>query len=55
MVPVRMKYKRRLNLFNRYDVIIGKPIRPEELGIVQGTSDEYKAAGTRLMEHVYEL
>ncbi len=55
LVPVRMKYKRRLNLFNRYDVIIGKPIRPEELGIVQGTSDEYKAVGTKLMEHVYEL
>lgn len=55
LVPVRLKYKRKLNFLNSYQVIIGKPIAPDELGISGADSEQYKHAGERLMERVYEL
>ena len=52
LIPVRLIYKRKLNVFNCYHVIIGKPIHADELEV---DGKDYKKAGEWLMERVYEL
>lgn len=55
ILPIRLVYKRNVNIFNRYEIRIGKPVQPSELGIEKGSSEEYTAAGERIMEGVYGL
>ena len=55
IVPIHLVYKRNVNFFNRYEIRIGKPIIPEELGIEKGSSEEYTQAGEHIMETVYGL
>ena len=55
IVPIHLVYKRNVNFFNRYEIRIGKPISPEELGIEKGSSEEYTQAGEHIMETVYGL
>ena len=52
LLPVHLKYKRKIHFLNSYEVIIGKPIQYNELGAENG---EYKEIGKKLMEHIYEL
>lgn len=53
--PVRLKYKRRFCLFNSMEVVIGKPIPVSELGFEKPSSEDYQAAGQRLLDAVYEM
>ncbi len=52
LIPVRLKYKRKLHIFNSYEVIIDKPIKYDELGAENG---DYKNIGKEIMERIYEL
>lgn len=53
--PVHLTYRRRVHFFNHIEVTIGKPIQASELGIVSGTSEEFKEVSERLLEQVYSL
>lgn len=55
LVPVRMKYKRKVHFLNSYEVIIDKPVKWDALGIEKGSAEEYRLAGEKLMEKIYEL
>lgn len=55
ILPIHLVYKRNVNIFNSYEIRIGKPVLPEELGIVKGSSEEYTKAGEHIMETVYGL
>ena len=55
VLPVHVEYRRRFHFLNHIELTIGQPIPASELGIVNGTSEEYKAAGERLIEAVYSL
>ncbi|PWM43218.1 MAG: 1-acyl-sn-glycerol-3-phosphate acyltransferase [Clostridiales bacterium] len=52
LLPVHLKYKRKIHFLNSYEVIIGKPINWNEFGAENG---DYKEIGKNLMEHIYEL
>lgn len=47
--------KRRLRPFSKTTVIIGKPIKNEELGMVNGTPSEYKKATERIFGDICAL
>ena len=47
--------KRKLKPFSKTTVIIGKPILPEELGILNGTPSEYKSATERIFGDICDL
>lgn len=53
--PVRIKYKRKLMIFNRIDIIIDKPISFQDLGVVEKTTEEFTEIGNKLVENVYKL
>ena len=53
--PVHLKYKRKFLLFNSIDVIVGKPIKWDELGVTDATSEDYTKVSRELMEKVYNL
>ena len=53
--PVRIKYKRKLMIFNRIDIIIDKPISFKDLGVVEKTTEEFTEIGNKLVENVYKL
>ena len=55
VIPVHLKYRRRFHFLNRIEVIVGKPILPEELSIEKGSAEEYKAASEALIGRVYQL
>lgn len=55
VLPVHVEYRRRFHFLNHIELTIGQPIPASELGIVNGTPEEYKAAGERLIEAVYAL
>ena len=52
---VYSKAKNRVRLFCKYTAIFGRPITVAELGVVNGTSSEYRAATRRLMEIIKGL
>lgn len=53
--PVHLTYRRKFHFLNHIEVTIGTPILPSDLGIVSGTSEEFKNASERLLNHVYTL
>lgn len=55
MQPVRIKYKRKLMLFNKIDVIIGEPITWDNFKIEDTSSDGYGKASSELMKKVYSF
>lgn len=56
VLPVYIQTKNnRIRLFRRVTVIIGKPIRYEELGFSRGTIAEYNAASKLIFERICEL
>ncbi len=55
VLPIHVEYRRSVHIFNHIEVTVGKPIPASELGIVNGTPEEYKAASERLIEQVYSL
>ncbi len=56
VVPVFIKTKKRkLRIFSKTTVIIGKPIKNSELGICQGTAAEYKNAADKVFAEICAL
>ena len=55
VIPVHLEYRRRFHLFNHIEMTIGKPIPAEELGVLNGTPEEYKQASEKLIDRVYSL
>ncbi len=53
--PVRIKYKRKLMIFNSIEIIIGKVIDPNDIKIDDTSSDGYAKASRKLMATVYGL
>lgn len=53
--PVRIKYKHKAMIFNTVEVIIDKPISPEEFVIDDPTAEGYEKASRSLMQRVYDL
>lgn len=53
--PIRLIYKRKFLLFNHIQVIVGKPIAWDELGITEPSSEAYEKASRELMNKVYSL
>ncbi len=53
--PVRIVYKRRLQIFNNIKVYVGKPITADSIQLASASVDEYAAAGERLMNDVYGM
>lgn len=55
VLPIHVEYRRRFHFLNHIEVTIGEAIPASELGIVNGTPEEYKAASQRLIDRVYSL
>lgn len=55
VIPVKLTYKRKFNLFNRYDVTIGKAIPCDEIPLEAKTAEGYEKASALLMEKLYAL
>lgn len=53
--PVRIKYKHKAMIFNTVEVIIDKPISPEDFVIDEPTAEGYEKASRSLMQRVYGL
>ena len=52
---VYTKRKNKLRLFCKYTAIFGDPITVEELGVVTGSSSEYRHATRKLMQIIKDL
>ncbi len=55
VIPVKLTYKRKVNLFNRYEVTIGERIPYDKIPLEAKTSEGYEKAGAWLMEKLYAL
>lgn len=54
--PIRIKYKRKLNLFNRIEVFIDKPVNHEQLSeYLRNNDNDYDKVSGIFLENVYSL
>lgn len=54
--PVAVYTKKKpLRPFCRYTIAVGDPVTAQELGVVEGTAQEFRAASAKLMEIIAEL
>lgn len=55
VLPIHVEYRRRFHFLNHIELTIGEPIPASELGIENGTPEEYKTASEFLIDKVYSL